>query len=667
MTEKYYTVATKSADQFQTIHDYLVQDGSPDAGIPARCINCADEMQHSGTRGIFSLTEEEATELRARSDIEYVELATQYNKDVYKVDPDQLTCEVPSKYRYSTTTRNYMQFGGVTPITPTVTELNRSSSQLYRMSQELTPWFGASNTSVLTNRNAQRGSGKDVDVVVGDNGSWIGHVEFMMGVVNAEYPADFIAGNTLSRRDGSTSNSTCNVLDMVLDSPYYLDPTWFNADPGNRLETRWDGTVVPVESVARAWWASAAGRSVDFPDFGGVVIDTLYTRVAANGSNTSLPSDGTHGTQCASLTFGRTHGWAYNANKWVIDAYSSIGIWFEEYFDVMKIFHTYKPINSTYGTKDPTISSNSWGFRTQPRSSGYYNHRGTDISYSTDSTSPQIMRVASTSGDGRMKHFFKPQGYLTAGQELIDSGVIFVGAAGNDSQQQTKPDHPNYNNFHNSTTGATWDQTSWTELGGASAYATTNRPGFPQQIGGPTQDDLFPVIIIGALDDDFSGGAENKAYYSDCGPAVDCFAVADGTIAATPGTYGSDIPRYDNSYSGGTITSRDVYFNGTSAACPVACGMIATLLEHNRAWGWRDVKNYIKTTINPQTTTYFTGQNSDWDSATDSRWMDTTNLAGADPIILYETAYESTNDIPIPRKLIQNLTLKGNINIRFRE
>jgi len=95
--------------------------------------------------------------------------------------------------------------------------------------------------------------------------------------------------------------------------------------------------------------------------------------------------------------------------------------------------------------------------------------------------------------------------------------------------------------------------------------------------------------------------------------------------------------------------------------------MIATLLEHNRAWGWRDVKNYIKTTINPQTTTYFTGQNSDWDSATDSRWMDTTNLAGADPIILYETAYESTNDIPIPRKLIQNLTLKGNINIRFRE
>jgi hypothetical protein len=525
---------------------------------------------------------------------------------------------------------------------------------------------------------AQRGTGKDVDVVVGDNGSWIGHPEFMMGVTNAVYPQDFIEGNVLSRRDGrDDANATaplCNVLDMVFDGPYYLDKAWFDADAATRLETRWDGTIVPTEAAAKAWWASAAGRSPSFPNFGGIVIYSGYTRDRAHGSPTATTYDGTHGTQCASLTFGRTHGWAYNANKWVIDVYSNIGIWFEEYFDVMKIFHTYKPVNPTYGTQDPTISSNSWGFRVTPRTSGYYNHRGTDISYtSSTSNAPAIMRVVTTTGDGRMKHYPKPNSYLTAGNEMVDSGVIFVGAAGNDSQQQTLPDHPNYNNFHNNVAGATWDQTTWSELGGYfDAYATTNRPGFPQCLG-PTEDGRFKVINIGALDDIFIGGAEAKAYYSDCGPAVDCYAPADGTLAAAcPNDSSSIVNRYDNTYSGLTIdTGQDTYFNGTSAACPVACGFLATVLEHNRGWDWSDVKNYIHTTLSTQSTEEFSGQNSDWDSATDAGWLTTTNLAGSEPRILYEEVYTISNSLPLPStqrtaRVRGPLNLKGGISVRFR-
>lgn len=666
MSEKYYQIGTHTEADFDVLHEYLTTSTVGVDNVPDREVICVNYTIHSPTRGSYLLTDEEAAELQARPEVAYINIDSVRYPEM-RIDPDQLKFQIPpSINRYASgTVRNYMQYLGLNPISPTVTELNRASSQLYRMMQRTTPWIA--NTQVLDAMPTHRGSAKDVDVVVGDNGSWIGHPEFMMGVTNAVYPQDFVAGNVLSRRDESTSNSTCNVLDMVLDGPYYLDPDWFNASPGTRLTTRWDGTTVPTEAAAKAWWASAAGRSPTFPDFGGVIIYSLYTRNSAHGSPTTGPYDGSHGTQCASLLFGRTHGWAYNANKWVIDVYSGAGIWFEEYFDVMKIFHTYKPVNPTYETKDPTISSNSWGFRVTPRTSGYYNHRGTDIAYTSRTVdAPAIMRIVTTTGDGRMKHYPKPNSYLTAGNEMVDSGVIFVGAAGNDSQQQVLPDHPNWNNFHNDIAGATIDQTSWAELGGYfTAYASTNRPGFPQCLG-PTNDNRFKVINIGALDDDFLSGAENKAYYSDCGPAVDCYAPADGTIAAAPPSDTSSLlERYDGTYPGLTVetSAQDTYFNGTSAACPVACGFLATVLEHNRGWDWSDVKNYIKT-LGTQSEAEFAGQNSDWASATDTGWLTTTNLAGSDPIILYESAYTSSNQV-VPKKVLGGVQLKGNITIRF--
>ena len=688
MTEKYYTIGATNAEAWNTIHNLLTQETNV-SNVPDRCVECANETKHSSTRGVFILTEEEAASLESRPEVAYVKLSTAYHIDneISRINPDDLKFNVvpTAKDRYASgTVRNYMNYAANVPTTPTSTELNRSTSQLWRLTQQATPWAGQSFNDVIDAMPKQKGTGVDVDVIVGDNGSWIGHPEFMMGVTNAVYPQDFIAGNVLSRREGSTSNSTCNVLDMVFDGPYYLDPEWFDADPDNRLETRWDGTTVPTETAAKAWWASAAGRSLSFPDFGGVTIVSTYTRDRAHGSNTVAPVDGTHGTQCASLTFGRTHGWAYNSNKWIIDVYSSIGIYFEAYFDIMKIFHLYKPTNITYGNKNPTISSNSWGFRVTPRSSGFYNHRGSDISYTNRlSDAPPIMRVVTTNGDGRMKHFPKPDTdpMLTSADECVEAGVILVTAAGNDSQQQVTPDHPNYDNFHNALAGATWDQTTWTELGGFwEAYATTNRGGYPQ-VAGQEQSldengtlDCFATINVGALDDDWADGTpigsqENKAYYSDCGPAVDCYAPADGTLAAaSPNDSSSIVNRYDNTYPGLTAdegTAEDTYFNGTSAACPVACGFLATVLQWNRAWTWRELKQWIKS-IPQQSTGEFAGQNSDWATATDTGWLTTTNLAGSDPIILWDYEYPNTNYPKVTMK-IGNAVNLNNITIKYRQ
>ena len=76
--------------------------------------------------------------------------------------------------------------------------------------------------------------------------------------------------------------------------------------------------------------------------------------------------------------FGRTQGWAYNANKWVLNLYGGYGSGIETGFDLQKLFHMMKPVNPEYGNKNPTKSSNSWGYRANKRHGGtyYYHFRG---------------------------------------------------------------------------------------------------------------------------------------------------------------------------------------------------------------------------------------------------------------------------------------------------
>ena len=305
------------------------------------------------------------------------------------------------------------------------------------------------------------GTGKDVDIVCMDNGTWIGHIEFINNRRKYE-SSDYIGGNVLP------GDGICDVLSLVHDAPYYIDPDWFNAAPGSRLETRWDGTTVPTEQAAFDWWGSVSNRSVGFQSFGTVSIPTSYTRLRAHGDYNTNPYSGTHGSQCGSQIYGRTHGWAYNANKWMIDGYSGYGLGLTLVWDVQKIFHLAKPINPKYGTKDPTMSSNSWGYRATPNSSGYAYHRtGGATQYTSDSNKPQFMRYVGDVGDySRMKSEFRDSSIVTSAKEMVDAGVITVVAAGNSTQKQTKWDHPDYDNYcHTSSTGHFGDSINVQQFG----------------------------------------------------------------------------------------------------------------------------------------------------------------------------------------------------------
>jgi hypothetical protein len=650
MTEqKYYTIGVTAPEVWDHVHSILTQDGSLDDNIPSRSIECTDLKEHSPTRAVYLMTDAEAEQISGHPDVKFVDLDKSQYPDLYPPNPDELHC---TPNRYSSAVKNYRNLSDVPRTNPTSAELNRAGYQLYRCAQYADPWQGGFANTVLMNAIPNTNTGKNIDVIVGDDGCWFGHVEFDNSTGNG--PADYVGGNPLP------GNGTCDLLDVVLEGPYYIDPAWFNASPGTRLTTRWDGTTVPVESVARAWWTTSSQRSAQFASAGTVAVPAYYTRANCNGTATSNSAEGDHGTPCAGQTYGRTFGWAYNANKWFIDAYGSYGFGFnvDLYFDVMKIFHVNKPVNSLYGTRNPTISSNSFGWRATQGTTGYYYFRqGTSgsggVAYSTK---PAFMAYLGSSGDGgRFKGEMVANTLTEAGDELIASGVIFVAAAGNSNQQQVGSANANFNNYWASAASTPLTSATHSEFG-ATCYNTTGRRGFPQQIGKYSDGGniVYPAINIGALDDDFAGGyggLERKVNYSDMGDQIDCYAPGDATLSSARTPYTS-YPRYDQRAGG--LTSRDTSFNGTSSACPTATGLIATVLETNRSWTWQNVRTWLQSLTEQSASTFYQGP--DPQTATSSDWTDLNSLMGGTRRVAY-------NNVTAPSFSITGAVTLTNTNL----
>ena len=338
-------------------------------------------------------------------------------------------------------------------------------------------------------------------------------------------------------------------------------------------------------------------------------------------------------------------------------------------FDMQKIFHENKPNRTSDNTKNPTISSNSWGRRFgayYTGSSGYYYYQpatvdGTtsgvqytswDMDGNTDGTGGTAPRFMTNrildSGNAGIQCEPVSGSAITGLNELIASGVIFVTAAGNHNQKQVKSNHPDYNNY--------WSSSNNTALSAATFFynydqityrQTLNRGGYPNAIPGN--------ISVGALDDWLLSGKERKVNYSGCGNYVDCYATADNSLSASAtGIFG----RYDSFYtydSTQSYVSLDQYFNGTSSACPIAVGLIATKLETNRTWTYDDVKNWLASDVGQQDKAdFYYGTEST--SANDTTWSDQNSLQGSPAIVVYDALVTS--------KSYSALKIQGNINFR---
>ena len=676
MSEKYYVVTTYTKEQYDEISAELMTSDTTPETIPDRAVDLTDARDHSDVRGEFSLTEDEATALQSDDRVKVINESYNRYPETYMPPSDEFKADVwgEKKDRWLSPYNNYQAWTNeIQSITtnfsnaePTV---NRTTA-LYRMQTKQNPWKTSATDeyTTITAKVQQQGAGEHVDVICADNGTWIAHTEFInKGVNNAVSPLDYKPGNVLDR------SGYCDVLDVVLDGPYYIDPDWFNADPDNRLETRWDGTVVPTESAAQNWWRDSTQRSGSFASFGNILVSTNYTRNNVHGSPSTLAYDADHGTQCASLIYGRTHGWAYNCNKWHLNLYGSVynvGS-MEIGFDVQKIFHQNKPINPIFGTRDPTISSNSWGYRDAFKSGSYYYFRDDGAaSYGGYSNEPNFISWLGAQGDGgRWKSEMYDNSMTQAGDELTQAGVIFVAAAGNSNQPQYNPDHPNYDNRISNNNTNTLYQDTFSEFG-LSVTGTTNRRGFPQHIGKTVSQTFqgntivkFPAINVGCLNDAMTNSydQDRKVNYSDCGNAIDFFAPGDGTLAACPdASYGVDTDRVDDTYVDLTAISacRDTRFSGTSAACPVGAGFMAIVMQYNRNWTYEELRNWIQTSVDEQPSsdmyegTEVTTANGNWSSDYDA-------LQGADRRVLYAATIPINTPYPADFKMEGPITLSA--------
>jgi hypothetical protein len=676
MEKKYYQLATHTEAEWDELNVELTGLGRVSEYVPNRTVDCVDDQLHSLTRGTYLLTDAEAELLKTDSRIKFINIDYKRYAE-FTPPPDELHSVRPDLInRYVSAVKNYREFSvsNTLTVSPDATDANRTGYQLYRCQQKLDPWVDAAlaDNAVVNANIPQYGTGKHVDVIVADEGCWIGHPEFqnnsvlsINGTTPIEKPNGYTGGNVLP------GNGTCDVLDVVLDSPYYLDPEWFNASPGTRLITRWDGTVVPEETVARSWWSDAAQRSSRFANAGTVSISESYTRINVSGNNTVRPSggDGEHGTPCGALTYGRTQGWAYNANKWMLDLYGGYGSGIEQGFDLMKIFHTVKPVNPLFNTRNPTITSNSWGYRSDKAPGGatyYYTHRSTSNTAYTTETGINWLSHMGTQGDsGRWKSEMKTNSLTTAQEELITAGVIFVAASGNSNQKQVNSSHPDYNNFITIINGGSLATSNFSEFG-VGVFGTTNRRGFPQQGGKYTDANgtvIYPVINIGALDDDYKTSKEAKVSYSDRGNSIDVYAPADGTLAANK-SYTNEGPRPDTypgfTYNGGV--AYDCAFSGTSAACPVATGLIATVLEWNRDWTWVEVKTWLQSLETQDAADFYFGTEST--TVNTANWLDYESLEGGDARVLYQGQIDARFRIG-SRKIMSNLNIASGLKLRL--
>tara|TARA_B100000963_G_C22620955_1_gene669928 strand:+ start:151 stop:2400 length:2250 start_codon:yes stop_codon:yes gene_type:complete len=682
--KKEYCVCCFQKNDWEFVHEELIKDGSTESNIPTEKCECVNDCNQSDVRGVHLLTDTEADELRNNPKVNYVTIKATKYPGTYKINPDDVSYE-SRVYRYSSTVKSQMDVvatsGGLLENYNS-DKLNRCSSQLYRGTTKKNPWVTTGNAQdVIQDRIYQYATGKDVDVIVCDQSCWFGHIEFCnpSGITDIKTyngsngpgansstvaPSNYIGGNVLkSGYSASATTGVCDVLDLVLDAPYYIDPAWFETDASNRLTLRWDGTTVPVESVAKSWWSNSTQRSSQFANAGTVTIPTDYTRDNNNGTNTTMQatSGETHGTPCASQTYGRQYGWAYNANKWYLNLYGSTGFDLnaDDGFDIQKIFHQVKPNRSSDNTKNPTVSSNSWGSRFSPYTqglSGYYWHRPATTDGTTSGTyftsSSYTWMGDNTDGTNNTPPRFMSNRYLTSGDsigyfsgfqldpvsgpsvtaidELINSGVIWVVASGNHNTKQVKSDHPDYNNYF-----ATNNNTALNSSLYYSSYylctfrKTINRPGFPNGINDK-------CINVGALDYLLSSGKERKVNYSTSGNYLDLYAPAHFSLSAT--NKGSIYPRYDSYYtydSSQSYISGDQFFSGTSSACPIAAGLIATKLEKNRSWTSADIKSWLTSSVGEQDSAdFYTG--SEGTTVNDSSWSDKNSIQGSTKTVIWD-------------------------------
>ena len=612
-----YTLAVTSPEYWNTIHNALIVDSNED-GIPDRKVTCSDTKEHSPTRGTYWLTEEEAIGISTHPQVKWIELSpSDYRFSYPEPEPDTKRFRKNVKIYRNLTTSAFS-------ISATSAEENRTNWATKRVGVTTNgkSWPNVTGNAAVINDDLSFSlTGKNVDVIIHDSGIM-------------QYHPEFIDDDGKSR-----------VRDVVLDGPYYIDPSYFTSN--SYTYTKPDGRIGITTASAHAWWENSSNRSGAFSSVGTVAIPDNYTVANTLGiGGTSHTMTSSHGTGCAGLSAGKNFGLAFESNVWNMSAISSptsMGI--EASYDLMKIFHQNKPTNTATGRKNPTVVNGSWGYFAGFNSGTqvYYSFKGSTgnfTGYASNSTGVQAMAYGLNGGTSFNRQFAtssRSNSIETAGDEMVNAGVIYVTSAGNSNQRLGLGlNDPHLNDYLTTLNGA--DTRSGVPGANVSGTVPSGHRNYihPANIGYNTTTDYHPAVCVGAMDDFIeSNYQERKASYSNNGPGVDVWAPADETLSAGMRAANGDQLGTEINFSRYNSDFVDRYFNGTSAASPVVAGVVALFLQSKPSATSAEVKDFIRTQASQML------PNSEWSNPypTDNDaeyWRDDFNNRGAANRVIYD-------------------------------
>ena len=612
-----YTLAVTSPEYWNTIHNALIVDSNED-GIPDRKVTCSDTKDHSHTRGTYWLTEQEAIGISTHPQVKWIELSpSDYRFSYPEPEPDTKRFRKNVKIYRNLTTSAFS-------ISATSAEENRTNWATKRVGVTTNgkSWPNVTGNAAVINDDLSFSlTGKNVDVIIHDSGIM-------------QYHPEFIGDDSKSR-----------VRDIVLDGPCYIDPSYFTSN--SYTYTKPDGRIGITTASAHAWWENSSNRSGSFSSVGTVAIPDNYTVANTLGiGGTSHTMTSSHGTGCAGLSAGKNFGLAFESNIWNMSAISSpTSMSIESSYDLMKIFHQNKPTNTETGRKNPTVVNGSWGYFAGFNSGttvsySFKGSTGTFTGYASNSTGVQAMAYGLNGGSSFNRQFAtssRSNSTETAGDEMVNAGVIYVTSAGNSNQRLGLGlSDPHLNDYLTTLNGA--DTRTGVPGYNVSGTVPSGHRNYihPANIGYNTTTDYHPAVCVGAMDDFIeSNYQERKASYSNNGPGVDVWAPADETLSAGMRAANGDQLGTELNFSRYNSNFVDRYFNGTSAASPVVAGVVALFLESKPSATSAEVKDFIRTQASQML------PNTEWANPypTDNDaeyWRDAYNNRGAANRVIYD-------------------------------
>ena len=354
----------------------------------------------------------------------------------------------------------------------------------------------------------------------------------------------------------------------------------------------WDSpSTNQTRYVQYDWYTELNGVVGSIDDDGASIPSAPYSNYFDNATNKSY-----HGTHVTGTAVGKTYGWANEANIYnmqVLGNAASQGspVPTALMFDYLRAFHRYKPINSTTGRRNPTITNHSWGLIVELEAWNMNNIteiRWRGISYTqSGNPNPSGWTFNGIEADFGIAPSKNPlPGHSSAlvadVEDAIEDGVVIIGAAGNMNcymVPQTLPDgtqHPD------------WDNYIWLN--------NQSGPSLKYLCRGSSPNNCQGVVTVGNLS---SVSNFKRQSTTNHGPNIDVFAPGDNIVSTfgKPGVIQSSSGNVLNIGSVDTKYGGDNYFydlSGTSMASPQVAGIAACLATNTERFTNNDLLGYIQ-------------------------------------------------------------------------